>query len=154
MSADPDVMQYLPPFADRAAMDASVSRRRRHHEEHGFGYWAVELPGEAVFIGTVGLSRVPSQSLPFAPAVEIGWRLARPYWGKGYAHEAARATLDDGFGRLGLDEIVSFTVPGNGRSWRVMERLGMTRDPADDFDHPRLPPGHPLRRHILYRIWR
>ena len=93
-------------------------------------------------------------ALPFAPAVEAAWRLARPYWGRGYAYEAARAAIDDGFGRLGLDEIVAFTVPANRASRRVMEKLGMTRDPAEDFDfeHPRLPPGHPLRRHVLYRL--
>jgi RimJ/RimL family protein N-acetyltransferase len=103
-------------------------------------------------IGAIGLSRV--RELPFAPAVEIGWRLAPAYWGRGYATEAARAVLDDGFGRLGLAEIVAFTVPANRRSWRVMERLGMTRDSADDFDRPRFPEGHPLRRNVLYRIRR
>jgi RimJ/RimL family protein N-acetyltransferase len=88
---------------------------------------------------------------PFAPAIEIGWRFARAYWGQGYAFEAARALVDDGFGRLSFDEIVAFTVPANQRSWRLMERLGMTRDPAEDFDHPGVPRGHPLRGHVLYR---
>jgi RimJ/RimL family protein N-acetyltransferase len=99
----------------------------------------------------VGLA-VPPWTAPFTPCVEIGWRLARAHWGRGYAQEAAAAALDHGFGVLGLDEIVSFTVPANHRSRAVMERLGMRRSAADDFDHPRVPPGHPLRRHVLYRI--
>jgi len=155
LSADPAVMRYLVPFADRAAMDAWFAAARTHWEDHGFGPWVVELPGEAPFIGVVGLSNLRF-ALPFAPAVEAAWRLAHRYWGRGYAHEAARAAIDDGFGRLGLEEIVAFTVPANLASRRVMEKLGMTRDPAEDFDfeHPRLPPGHPLRRHVLYRLRR
>jgi RimJ/RimL family protein N-acetyltransferase len=153
MSADPAVMRYLVPFADRAAMDAWVATARAHWLDHGFGQWVVELPGEALFIGVVGLSNLRF-ALPFAPAVEVAWRLARAYWGMGYACEAARAATDDGFGRLGLGEIVAFTVPANQPSRRVMEKLGMTHDPAEDFDfdHPWLPPGHPLRRHVLYRL--
>ena len=149
--ADPEVMRYLPPLPDRTATDAWIARMRTHNDEHGFAYWPVELPG-AGLVGAIGLSR--TRFPPLAPSVEIGWRLARAYWGRGYATEAARTVLDDGFGRLGLDEIVSFTVPANRPSWRVMERLGMHRDPADDFDHPRLPPGDPLRHHILYRLRR
>ncbi len=154
-SADPAVMQYLVPFADRAAMDAWVVAARTHWQDHGFGPWVVELRGEAPMIGVVGLSNLRF-ALPFAPAVEAAWRLARPYWGQGIAYEAARAVIDDGFGRLGRNEIVAFTVPANLASRRVMEKLGMTRDPAEDFDfeHPRLPPGHPLRRHVLYRLQR
>ena len=105
----------------------------------------------ADFVGFVGLA-VPGFQAPFTPCVEIGWRLAVEHWGHGYATEAARAALDCGFQRLGLEEIVAFTVPANRRSRRVMERLGMTWSAADDFDHPRLPPGHPLRRHVLYRV--
>jgi RimJ/RimL family protein N-acetyltransferase len=155
LSADPAVMQYLVPFADRAAMDAWVVAARKHWEDHGFGPWVVEFPNEAPMIGVVGLSNLRF-ALPFAPAVEAAWRLAPRYWGRGYAYEAARAAIDDGFGRLGLREIVAFTVPANLASRRVMEKLGMTRDPAEDFDfeHPRLPPGHPLRRHVLYRLRR
>ena len=155
MSADPAVMQYLVPFADRAAMDAWVAAARAHWLERGFGQWVVELPCEAPFIGVVGLSNVRF-ALPFVPAVEAAWRLARPYWGNGYAYEAARAAIDDGFGRLGLGEIVAFTVPANQASRRVMEKLGMTHDPTEDFDfeHPRLPRGHPLRCHVLYRLRR
>jgi RimJ/RimL family protein N-acetyltransferase len=155
LSADPAVMEYLLPHPDRVASDLWIASMRSHQNVHGFAHLAVELPGElpgeARFIGAVGLDRVPFAA-HFTPAVEIGWRLARAYWGKGYAIEAARAVLDDGLGRLGLDEIVAFTVPENRRSWRLMERLGMTHDPDDDFDHPRLPEGHKLRRHLLYRI--
>jgi len=155
MSADPAVMRYLVPFLDRTAMDAWAAAARTHWSEHGFGQWVVELPGEVALIGVVGLSKVRF-ALPFAPAVEAAWRLARPYWGKGYAHEAARAAIDDGFGRLGLDEIVAFTVPENRASRRLMEKLGMSHDPAEDFDfvHPRRPLPHPLRRHVLYRLRR
>jgi RimJ/RimL family protein N-acetyltransferase len=151
MCADPEVMRYYPPKPDRAASDAWVARMRTHNEAHGFAYWAVELPGIGL-IGALGLSR--TRFPPVAPAVEIGWRLASAHWGRGYATEAARAVLDDGFGRLGIDEIVAFTVPANRRSWRVMQRLGMHRDPAADFEHPGLPQGHPLRQHILYRLRR
>lgn len=151
MSADPEVMAMLPPLADRAASDAWIARMRAHLAEHGFAYWAVELAGAASLIGAIGLSRVRFPA-PFTPAVEIGWRLARAYWGEGYAFEAARAVLDDAFGRLGLGEVVAFTAPANRRSWRLMERLGMTRDPAEDFDFPGFPEGHPLRRSVLYRL--
>ena len=153
MSADPVVMRYLVPFADQAAMDAWVTTARAHWLDHGFGQWVVELPGKASFIGVVGLSNLRF-ALPFVPAVEVAWRLARGYWGMGYACEASRVAIDDGFGRLGLGEIVTFTVPANQPSRRVMAKLGMTHDPAEDFDfeHPRLPPGHPLRRHVLYRL--
>ena len=152
MSADPEVMEHLAPLPGRAVSDAWIARIRAEWIEHGLGQWAIELPGEAGFIGAAGLHRVPFAA--HFPPIEIGWRLARPYWGQGYATEAARAAIDDGFGRLALDEIVAFTVPANRRSWRVMERLGMSRDPVDDFDHPDFPPGHKLRRHMLYRIRR
>jgi ribosomal-protein-alanine N-acetyltransferase len=153
MSADREVMAMLPPLPNRAASDTFIDRMRQHLQEHGFAYWVVEIPGEAALIGAIGLSRVRFTA-PFTPAVEIGWRLARPHWGRGYATEAAHAVIDDGFGRLHLDEIVAFTAPANRRSWRVMERLGMTRNPDEDFDFPGFPEGHPLRRAILYRIRR
>jgi len=121
--------------------------------EHGFGLWAVEVVGVAPFIGYVGLS-IPRFEAHFTPAVEVGWRLASAYWGQGYATEGARAALEAGFTQFGLKEIVSFTVPATARSRRVMERIGMTHDPADDFDHPRLAEGDPLHRHVLYRIGR
>ena len=151
MSADPAVMEYLLPLSDRwLSPEAWVARKRAHWDEHGFGQWVVEIPGEASFIGVVGLETVAYEA-PFTPAVEVAWRLAQPYWGGGYATEAARAALDYGFSELGLDEIVALTVPANWRSRRVIERLGMTRSPEDDFDHPRVPAG-PLRRHVLYRL--
>jgi len=152
MSADPAVMRYLPSL-DRAAAKEWVGRMRDHWDRQGFGQCVVELAGEASFIGVIGLNHV-RWILPFTPAVEVGWRLARPYWGHGYALEAARAAIDDGFGRLGLAEIVAYTVPANQASRQVMERLGMSRDPAEDFDHPSQPEGHPLRRHVLYRLRR
>jgi RimJ/RimL family protein N-acetyltransferase len=144
MSADPIVMEYLPP-----AGESWVDWERAHWDEHGFGQRVAEVPGEASFIGVVGLAVVGYEE-HFTPAVEVAWRLAHCYWGRGYATEAARASLDYGFGDLGLDEIVALTVPANWPSRRVMERLGMTRSPEDDFDHPGVPAG-PLRRHVLYR---
>jgi ribosomal-protein-alanine N-acetyltransferase len=150
MSADPGLTEFLlPPDA------AWVSRARDHWRLRGFGQWVVELPGVAPLIGVVGLAEA-NPAVPGGPAIEIAWRLARPYWGCGYATEAARAARDDGFGRLGLEQIIAITSAGNTRSRRVMERLGMRRDPAEDFDfaHPRLPAGHPLRPHVLYRLRR
>lgn len=151
MLADPAVMEFLGPQQDRAAVDTIVGRVRAHFDRHGFGWWAAEFKETRAFIGFVGLSHIAFEA-PFTPAVEVGWRLASAYWGKGFATEGARAALAAGFTQLGLDEIVSLTVPANARSRRVMERIGMTRDPADDFDHPRLADGDPLRRHVLYRI--
>lgn len=149
LNADPEVMEHFPGVMARTESDAFVDRMEAYWEEHGYGRWAVEVPGEAEMIGFIGLT-VP----PFNPLDEIGWRLARRFWGCGFATEGARAVLEDAFGRLGRQEIVSFTVPSNVRSTRVMERLGMTHDPADDFDHPNLPRGHRLRRHVLYRLTR
>ena len=153
LNADPLVMEHFPSALNRAESDAFADRIDVGFIAHGYGLWAVEVPGEAEFIGYVGLALATFEA-HFTPAVEVGWRLARDYWGRGFATEAARAAVTDGFDRVGLEEIVSFTVPANERSWRVMERLGMTRDPADDFDHPRLPVGHHLRRHVLYRLRR
>jgi RimJ/RimL family protein N-acetyltransferase len=151
MNADPVVMEFYPSALTRAESDAVAGRIEQHFERHGFGLWAIEIAGGAPFAGYVGLA-IPGFEASFTPCVEIGWRLGRDAWGKGYATEGARAVLAHGFGVLGLSEIVSFTVPANVRSRRVMERIGMTRDPAEDFDHPRLPAGHPLRRHVLYRL--
>jgi ribosomal-protein-alanine N-acetyltransferase len=153
LNADPRVMQFFPRALTRAESEALVGRIRDHFVRHGFGLWAVEAPGVAEFAGFVGLS-VPSFEARFTPCVEVGWRLAREHWGRGYATEGARAAVAFGFGDAGLDEIVSFTVPANLPSRRVMERLGMTRSPDDDFEHPFLPAGHPLRHHVLYRIGR
>jgi RimJ/RimL family protein N-acetyltransferase len=151
LNADPDVMEHLTSVLSRAASDRLVDAIVDGWAEHGFGLWAVELRRDGRLVGFTGLSR-PSFEAPFTPAVEVGWRLARDAWGHGYATEAARAALAYGFETVGLDEIVSFTVPSNARSRRVMERLGMTHDAADDFDHPKLPDGHRLRRHVLYRL--
>jgi RimJ/RimL family protein N-acetyltransferase len=153
LNTDPRVMEWLPRPLDRAESDARVSRMRDHFARHGFGFWAVEAPGVADFIGSVGLA-VPDFEAHFTPCVEVGWRLAHEHWGKGYATEAARAALDFGFRQLALEEIVAFTVPANRRSRGVMERIGMSRTPADDFDHAALREGHPLRPHVLYRATR
>jgi len=153
LNADPAVMEHFPATLSRAESAALAGRIETHFDRHGFGLWAVEIPGVAPFAGYVGLS-IPSFQAHFTPAVEVGWRLARDCWGKGYATEGARAALGFGFERLGLKEIVSFTVPANLRSRRVMERIGMTHTPSDDFDHPLLAEDHPLRRHVLYRIKR
>jgi len=153
LNADPRVMEFFPKVLDRSESDAMAGRIIEHFAQHGFGLWAVEAQGVADFIGFVGLS-VPRFEAHFTPCVEIGWRLACDHWGHGFATEAARAALDFGFDRLQLPEVVSMTVPANRHSWRVMEHLGMTRSPADDFDHPLLAEGHPLRRHVLYRMTR
>ncbi len=152
LNGDPVVMEFFPSPLDRAESDAAAARIREHFAAHGYGLWAVEVPGVADFIGFVGLAVVSRFQAHFTPCVEIGWRLAREHWGRGYATEAARAALDHGFRDLAQKEIVSFTVPANLRSRAVMERIGMTRSPDDDFEHPLLPEGHPLRRHVLYRI--
>jgi RimJ/RimL family protein N-acetyltransferase len=151
LNADAEVMRYFPSTLDRAASDAAVQRFRAHFDEHGWGWWAVEIPGVTSFAGFVGLSSVVDVA-PIAPAVEVGWRLARAHWGRGYASEGARAAVDFGFHVAGLAEIVSMTSVSNAPSRRVMQKLGMTHDPADDFDHPRVPPGDPQRRQVLYRL--
>ena len=150
MNADPRVMEYLPAILSRAESDGLASRCDAHFDQHGFGLWAVEIRGVAPFAGFLGLS-VPNFQAHFTPCVEIGWRLVAEHWGRGYATEGARAALSFGFRALKLDEIVSFTVPGNLRSRRVMERIGMTYDPAHDFDHPSVQGSGP-KRHVLYRM--
>jgi RimJ/RimL family protein N-acetyltransferase len=155
MSIDPAVTEFLAPFADQAAIDAYIASARDHLAAYGFGKFAVELPGEAPFIGMIGLDHV-SVAVPFAPAIEAVWRLAPGYWGRGYALEAARAAIDDGFARFDLHEIVAYTTIDNRRSRQVMERLGMIHDATEDFDfrHPRSPQGQPPRRCVLYRMRR
>jgi RimJ/RimL family protein N-acetyltransferase len=153
MSADAEVMELLLGPFDRATSDRWVAAAGDAWRAQNFGQWVVELPGEAPFIGVVGLSRVGFEA-HFTPAVEAAWRLIRPCWGRGFAYEAARAAIEDGFYRVGLAEIVAITTPPNFRSWRLMERLGMVRDVGGDFDHPRVPEGHRLRRHVLYRLRR
>lgn len=150
LNDDPRVTRHLPSRLTRSQSDALVDRIEDHFEARGFGLWAVEAPGVCAFAGFVGLS-VPRFEAPFTPCVEVGWRLDPACWGRGYATEGGRAALAFGFETVGLGEIVSFTVPGNLASRRVMDRIGMTHDPADDFDHPGLPAGHRLCRHVLYR---
>lgn len=151
LNADPEVMEFMPRCLERAECDAIVGRIRDHFARRGFGWWAVETRDGGEFIGFVGIS-VPRFEAQFTPCVEVGWRLARAHWGRGYATEAARAAIAFGFEQAGLDEIVSFTAAINTRSQAVMRQLGMIRDPAEDFDHPALPKTHRLCRHVLYRI--
>ncbi len=142
-------MRYLLTVLTREGSDAYVQRAKRELAEMGFCQWAVEAPAVASFIGAVGLTRIRFEA-SFTPAVEVAWRLHRRYWGLGYATEAAKAAIEDGFTRAGLKEIVALTTLGNTASRRVMERLGMTR--TVEFDHPAVPVGHSLRRHVLYRL--
>ncbi len=151
LNADPRVVEYLPKALSREESDSLADRIASHFEQHGYGLWAVEILGAAKFAGFIGLA-TPRFEAPFTPCVEIGWRLAAEHWNRGYASEGARAALEFGLGPVGLGEIVSFTVPENVRSRRVMEKIGMQHSPADDFDHPVLPEGHRLRRHVLYRV--
>jgi RimJ/RimL family protein N-acetyltransferase len=152
LNADERVMEYFPNVLDRVSSDAMVDRLRSSIIDRGWGFWAVELKEDKQFIGFVGLS-IPKADLPFSPCVEVGWRLAFPYWGKGYASEAAKGALEVGFERLCLPEIVSFTAIKNQRSRAVMERLGMSLS-AETFEHPSIEIGHPLREHCLYRLSR
>ena len=151
LNADPEVMRHFPKRLTRAESDALAERIRTRMAERGWGSFAVEVKGGEPFIGFVG-PNVPPYAIPCGPCVEIGWRLARSAWGRGYATEAARAALAFGFDTLGLSEIVAFTVVANTRSRAVMQRLGMSHDPADDFDHPLIEEGNPMRRHVLYRL--
>jgi RimJ/RimL family protein N-acetyltransferase len=152
LNADPRVMEWFPETLTREQSDAMAESVERRMREQGYGLWAVEVPGAAEFIGIVGLNHLDTTL--GSPVVEVAWRLAADHWGRGYAPEAATASLSHGFGTLGLTEIVALTPVGNARSRRVMEKIGMTRDPRADFDHPELPPDSPLRRHVLYRITR
>jgi RimJ/RimL family protein N-acetyltransferase len=151
MNADPVVMKHFPKMLNHEESNAMVERIEHNFEANGFGLYAVEITDAEEFIGFVGLA-VPTFEAPFMPCVEIGWRLAAPYWGNGFAPEAARAVLKDGFERVGLTEIVSFTATTNTNSMRVMEKIGMTRSSDDDFMHPKLADGDPLKPHVLYRL--
>lgn len=151
INRDPKVMATLGPPLSRVQSDAFVDRIEACFDERGWGLWCVERTAEPGCIGYVGLSPVPD-GLPFAPAVEIGWRLASAHWGLGYATEAARVVLADAFGPLGLDEVVSMTAVVNTRSRAVMERIGLVRDETGDFEHPKVPVGDRLRPHVLYRL--
>jgi len=151
MNADPRVMEFFSSTLSREESDATVDRILAHFRERGYGPYAAELISERRFIGYIGLY-APRFTARFTPCVEIAWRLASDAWGQGFATEGAREVVQHAFDNLRLEEIVSFTVPANVRSRRVMEKIGMTRDPAEDFDHPEVPEGHPLRRHVLYRL--
>jgi len=151
MNADPRVMRHFPKILTRQECDAAVHRFQDQLAQNGFSILAVQETATATFIGSVGLTH-PLFESHFTPCVEIGWRIRHEFQNRGYATEAARAVLCFGFEKLKLDQIVSFTVPVNQSSWTLMERLGMTRNPVDDFDHPKLPKDHPLCRHILYRL--
>lgn len=153
LNADPAVTEHFARPMTRAESEALIDRTTELFAERGFGLWAVEVRETGQFIGFTGLS-VPRFEAHFMPAVEIGWRLAKDAWGNGYAPEAARASLAYAFGPAGLEELVSFTATTNKPSQRVMEKIGMTHDEAGDFDHPMLAAGHPLQRHVLYRITR
>ncbi|MFM2245156.1 MAG: hypothetical protein RL071_1230 [Pseudomonadota bacterium] len=162
LNADPAVMRYFPAPMQPDEVEAMRQRIEDHFRRCGFGFWAVERTADAALIGLIGLAEVhfALRGRPWPPpegarpAVEIGWRLIPSAWGQGYASEAAAEALRFGFEALDLDELFSFTVPMNTRSWGLMERLGLRRDPGGDFDHPRLPVGHPLRPHVLYRLGR
>jgi RimJ/RimL family protein N-acetyltransferase len=151
LNADEDVMRYFPSPLTREESDALAEGQGMLIRTRGWGLWATELVETKTFIGFIGLAE-PGFVAHFTPAIEVGWRLAKAHWGKGYATEGARAALTFGFQELGLQEIVSFTSVSNKRSERVMQRIGMTHDPDEDFDHPLLHPGDPLRRHVLYRL--
>lgn len=152
LNADAEVMRHFPKRLAAAESDALVARFEDRWSEDGFGLAVAERKGDAAFIGMVGLTRV--RFAPLEGVVEVGWRLARAHWGRGYATEAARAWLRHGFEAHEVAEIVAFTVPANLASQRVMLRLGMRWQPGRDFLHPLLPEGHELRRHRLYAITR
>ena len=153
VNADPEVMRYMSRRLDRAQSDRFIDRILEGWTVHGFGLWAIQRVEDGAFLGFAGLSE-PSFVAPFTPAIEVGWRLVRAAWGHGYATEAGAAALEFGFEVLRREEIVSFTAVDNERSRRVMERLGMTHDPADDFDYPLVAADHPIRRQVLYRLSR
>ncbi|MFI8607208.1 GNAT family N-acetyltransferase [Pseudomonas sp. NPDC077649] len=153
LNADAEVMRHFPAPLDAAQSAQLLARIREHFEAHGYGFWALERRDTGELIGVTGLAQVGFDA-PFVPAVEIGWRLARAHWRQGYASEAARAALAVAFERLGLEQVVSFTVPANLPSQAVMRAIGMQRDESGDFRHPRVPDGHPLQPHVLYRIRR
>lgn len=150
LNADPRVMEHFPKLLTRAESDAFADRIEAKMAEDGYGLFALERRDTGAFIGFTGLA-VPRFEAPFMPAIEIGWRISFEHWGLGFATEAARCVLDFGFSELGLAEVIAMTVPANRRSQRVMEKLGMSHEAKDDFDHPSLPAGHPLQRHVLYR---
>ncbi|MFI6630075.1 GNAT family N-acetyltransferase [Nonomuraea fuscirosea] len=153
MNADPEVMEHFPAPLSRQESDVLVDKIEAQFDRLGYSLWALEVRASGQFIGFTGLA-LQTFDAPFLPAVEIGWRLARPAWGQGYATEAARRAVTYAFDEAGLDAIISMTAASNLRSQAVMRRLGLTRDPAEDFAHPLLPADHPLSPHVLYRLRR
>jgi ribosomal-protein-alanine N-acetyltransferase len=153
LNSDVRVMEFMPACLSNAESDLFLDRIEQHFLKHGFGLYAVDLRESGRFIGTVGLM-VPAFKAHFTPCVEVGWRLSADCWGRGLATEGAGAVVQHAFESLNLESLVSFTVQANVRSRRVMEKIGMSRDSADDFQHPSLPQGHPLRPHVLYRLSR
>lgn len=153
INQDPQVMQYFPALLSIEETAALIEHIHQHFLQHGFGPWAATLKPTGELVGFVGLN-IPSFEAHFTPCVEILWRLGSEHWGRGYATEAAKEVIKVGFEKHGVKEIVAFTVPANKRSIRVMEKIGMVRDSKDDFYHPKLAPGHPLSKHVLYRILR
>lgn len=149
LNANPEVMRHFPKTLTREESNDMAKTIEQRMAENVWGFWAVEEKSSGAFIGFVGLN-VPGYELPFSPVIEIGWRLDNAFWGKGYAPEAARTALEIGFEQFGMKEIVAFTALDNIPSQRVMEKIGMQR--GEEFDHPLLDEGHPLRRHIVYRI--
>ncbi len=154
MSQDPRVMEFFPKLLTKEESEEAATRYKSHIDQKGWGLWAVEIPNEASFIGFVGLSPVKLFTPPFEESVEIGWRLAHAYWGKGFATEGAKAALSYGFHTLHLPEIVAFTAKINLRSQNVMKKLGMHHNPQEDFLHPKVPEGHLVQSHVLYRLCR
>jgi RimJ/RimL family protein N-acetyltransferase len=148
MNADPDVMRYFLAALTRSESLEMFGRLRTTIDQRGWGVWAVEVDGSLA--GMVGL-HIPKYQLPFSPCTEVLWRLRKEFWGRGIGHSAAMQAMEYGFSKVGLTEIVAFTTPPNHRSIRLMARLGLERDHQGDFDHPVVPEGHPLRRHILFR---
>ena len=151
MNADPRVMEFFPATYDRERALITAARLRQRLDSDGYGWWIVEIKEGADFAGAVALGDVPFEA-PFTPALEVGWRFAYDHWGRGYAAEAARIVLHFAFTAMERDEVVALTAAMNLRSQRVMRRLGMTRDPRDDFEHPHLEAGHRLRPHVLFRL--
>lgn len=152
MSQDPKVMEFFPSLLTKEESDRLAARFEEHIEKTGWGLFAAEEKESSTFIGFIGLSPITLFKEPFAQAVEIGWRLAHPFWNKGYATEGAKAALEYGFNTLNLKEIVAFTASINLRSQNVMKKIGMHHNPIDDFDHPKIPEGNILRHHVLYRL--
>jgi len=151
INSDPRVMEYFPSVLNREESDMLAEKIISAFMQQGWGLWAVSIPTIASFIGFIGLA-VPTFDAHFTPAVEVGWRLSRDFWGKGYATEGAKASIQYGFEMLKLNEIVSFTAKNNARSVAVMKKIGMHSNASDNFDHPNLPSQHPLKRHVLYRL--